>query len=78
MGEVKMILLTDEEIRNELNAMLSVPDDDLPTAYEVIAKAQLKKVIEWLEKGAEYDISYRAYKFGIAKKTWQALLDEVK
>jgi len=33
-------LLTDNEITEALNAMLEVPDNELPTAYKVVAKAQ--------------------------------------
>ncbi|KKK90959.1 hypothetical protein LCGC14_2717760 [marine sediment metagenome] len=49
-----MRVLNDEEIRNALNAMLSVPDSELPTAYEVIARAQfqsdIKGFVEWFDE----------------------------
>ena len=38
-----MRILNDEEIKIALNKMLQVPDNELPTAYEVVAKAQQRQ-----------------------------------
>jgi hypothetical protein len=75
-----MILLTDEEIE----AIRCVVVEDLDDRDLQLAKAQLKKVVEWLKMR-----SFEEY-FGTAPKNcykryrvmtiavWQALLEEVK
>ena len=45
---VKGAGLKPDEIKEALNEMLSVPDKDLPTAYEVVAEAANKAALKAL------------------------------
>lgn len=74
------MLLTNEEIKqaviDECNVNIEVEDTD-----KAVAKAQLKKVAEWVieqnDFDGEEDNSPGAY-YIINKKLWQALLEEAK
>ena len=71
-----MILLTDEEIKE---ARLRDTSYHPMSQDRCIAKAQLKKVVEYIEKYVYYvdNRGYIALKPN-ATKNWQALLDEIK
>jgi len=84
-----MILLTDEEIEQVTIAWLKQEGMDDANEYEwsvdeedkMIAKAQLKKVIEWLKERKEYDdasVNGGSHAILISYKDWQAILDEMK
>lgn len=80
-----MTLLTDEEIEKIWYEWQAGPRPSRVTIYaEMVAKTQLKKVVEWLEtKGhPERDEGsgdfYWEFDFIIKGHEWEALLKEIK
>jgi len=75
-----MILLTEEEIKVALDSQFGTDRE----RFGFVAKAQLKKVVEWLKdynfgetKIADDAVNSAPY-FILPPREWQALLDEVK
>ena len=81
------MLLTDEEIRQEL---AKLPDNKrfLPSAYEetsirwneFVAKAQVKKLVEWGGEGCPHNLSPEGMSYDLKHEClacWQSLLKEV-
>lgn len=66
-----MILLTDEEI-NLCGIKHVMPKEDA----QAIAKAQLKKAVEWLQKDTAH--KNREMWIGFSYKDWRALLKEIE
>ncbi len=86
-----MIRLTDEEISkirykyNELYKGGVFEHTMRPNHCELVAKAQLKKVVKWLQKHRAKDSVFVTFDTGsvedcvlIKVQDWQALLEEVK
>lgn len=79
------MLLTDEENPYNNPAGREREEDGMFSKYEIFergAKAQLKKVVEWLEEDCPHDVTpqmpYRRAKRKHCVECWQALLEEVK
>ncbi len=79
------MLLNDEEIRRQLPSGIesdgSISRSTVTHHHREIAKAQAKKMVEWLEEDCPHDTSFEVYvraKRLHCAECWQALLDEVK
>lgn len=82
------LLLTDEEIRAVANEVIRYVNSEKPIGRDIerraVAKAQLKKVVEYIKNKAEIDCGYGDAHTGemvliqMLEKEWQALLEEVK
>ena len=88
MVQQSSLLLTDEEIWEIVGELETTYEEDLA----LVAKAQLKKVVEWLEKNKEErpngDIVFRIMDSILDSTTndwghcvteeWQSLLEEIR
>lgn len=74
------MILTEKEIdnlRNDYIASSSVHGCRI-SFCDFVAKAQLKKMVEWVNNNSEYDIIARRSVRIILEEDWQALLKEVE
>ena len=71
------MLLSDKEIREATKEPPESPSDLFLDASHKIAKAQLKKMVEWLARCRSESTREFAC-FSMSREQWQALLKEVE
>jgi len=79
--EERMILLSPEEIQNldyRYTGTFKSSREVDEWVKHVVAKAQLKNVVEYLEKHNVEDDEDKELYLGLDQEHWQALLEEVK